>query len=109
MENPRIVAPAAWAATVFSTAGGSCERLIFFSCADAAPANNSPLAAIAPIRLLENFEFMFPPERRGRPRWLVLVQRYAQLSKRTVNAGGHFAPMRFRAALFASLCENRSL
>src|SRR5229473_970958 len=74
-----MVAPSLWAATVFSTAGGRSERLIFFSWADEIPASSNPLAANATNR----FAFMFPPER-----WrfvLSLRQSYALDSKQKMN------------------------
>src|ERR1700745_4534999 len=81
VENPRIVAPALCAATVFSTAGGRSERLIFFSWADAPPASSSPPAAITTNR----FTFMFPPERGGQP---PMRRGYALVSKHRINDGG---------------------
>src|SRR3989442_10956773 len=86
-----MVAPVLSAATVFSTAGGRSERLIFFSWADEVPANNSPLAAIATNRLT----FMFPPERgRFAP---PLKQSYSPVPKHRINAQGiRRAPLRLR-------------
>src|SRR5260370_11536380 len=80
-----MVAPSLWAATVFSTAGGRSERLIFFSWAEAVPASSSPQVANATNR----FTFMFSPERGDRP---PLSQTYALVSKHRINASDRLAP-----------------
>src|SRR5258708_37032085 len=73
-----MVAPALCMATVFSTAGGRSDRLIFFSWAEAAPASSKPTATHA----IKYFVFMISP-RRGE--WLPSTSIYLLLPKHRIN------------------------
>src|SRR5882724_10257248 len=54
-----MVAPELWAATVFSTAGGRSERLIFFSAAKTERTKNKLVAAASPTACKMRISFSF--------------------------------------------------
>src|SRR6266853_4165452 len=54
-----MVAPKLWAATVFSTAGGRSERLIFFSAAKTERTKNKLVAAASPTACKMRISFSY--------------------------------------------------